>query len=95
MSKIDIHAHHTMDREHAQDAAERLSADLAEKFGIDYGWDGDVIHFDRPGVHGQITVNGEEIHVQAHLGFMLAMLKGPIEQEIHRYLREEFGCTFS
>ena len=92
MSNIDIHAFHDMDREHAQEAAEELSRDLAEKFGIDYGWDGDVIHFERPGVHGQITVNGQEIHVQAHLGFMLALLKGPIEDEIQRYLRDEFGC---
>lgn len=94
MSTIDIHAHHALSREDAQEAAERLSAELAEKFNIDYGWDGDEIHFERPGVHGQIRVNGEEIHVQAHLGFMLAMLRGPIEQEIIRYLSEEFGCTF-
>lgn len=92
MSNIDIHAYHTMDREHAQEAADRLSRDLAEKFGIEYGWDGDVIHFERPGVHGQIIVTGEEIHVQAQLGFMLALLKSPIEQEVSRYLKEEFGC---
>ena len=84
-----------MSYEQAQDAADKLSADLASKFGIDYGWDGDDIHFERPGVHGQIRVDGEAIHVQAHLGFMLALMKTPIEDEIRRYLGEEFGCTFS
>ena len=37
MSNIDIHAHHTMTREEAQEAAESLSRDLAEKFDIEYG----------------------------------------------------------
>ena len=94
MSNIDIHAHHVLSLEDAQTAADQLAQDLSEKFSIEYGWDGDEIHFERPGVHGQISVNGEEIRVQAYLGFLLAMLKIPIEQEIVRYLREHFGCSF-
>ncbi|MEM1412216.1 MAG: polyhydroxyalkanoic acid system family protein [Pseudomonadota bacterium] len=92
MSKIDIHARHSMERAEAQQAADDLSRDLAEKFGIDYGWEGDTIHFERPGVQGQIDVTSDEIHIQAHLGFMLALLKTPIEDEVTRYLREHFGC---
>ncbi len=92
MSRIDIRARHQLKRKDAQAAADDLSRDLAEKFGIDWGWDGDTIHFERPGVQGQIDVTGDEIHVQAHLGFMLALLRGPIEDEITRYLREHFGC---
>ena len=95
MSNVDIHAQHTLSHEAAQDAADELAQDLALKFGIDYGWDGDEIHFERPGVHGRIQVMNNEIRVQAYLGFLLAMLKGPIEQEIVRYLKEHFGCTFS
>ena len=53
MSQIDINAAHTLSREEAQAAADSLSQDLARKFDIDYGWDGDVIHFERPGVQGQ------------------------------------------
>ena len=94
MSTIDVHAHHEMSLEDAQQAADELACDLAEKFAIDYGWDGDEIHFERPGVHGSIMVSGVEIRVQANLGFLLVMLKGPIEQEIIRYLKEHFGCTF-
>lgn len=94
MSIIDIHAFHTMSHEQAQQAADDLSRDLAEKFSIDYGWDGDEIHFERPGVHGQISVLESEIRIQARLGLMLMMLKGPIETEIVRYLEEHFGCTF-
>jgi len=95
MSRIDIHAYHDLSREAAQAAADELARDLAEKFSIDYGWDGDEIHFERPGVHGQILVQRDQIRIQAYLGFLLAILKGPIEQEIVRYLREHFACRFT
>ena len=94
MSTIDIHAHHTLSHEQALDAADKLSIDLAEKFGIDYGWEDEVIHFERPGVHGQILVQDSELRIQASLGWMLMMLKEPIEREIVRYLQEHFGCRF-
>ena len=94
MSTIDIHAFHTLSHEEALDAADKLSIDLSEKFGINYGWEDEVIHFERPGVDGQILVQDTELRIQANLGFMLMMLKGPIEQEIVRYLEEHFGCSF-
>ncbi len=94
MSTIDIHAHHTLSHEDALQAADELSCDLSEKFGINYGWEDEVIHFERPGVNGQILVQDSELRIQANLGLMLMMLKGPIEQEIFRYLKEHFGCSF-
>ena len=94
MSTIDIHAFHTLSHEEALNAANELSIDLAEKFGIDYGWEDEVIHFERTGVNGQILVQENELRIQANLGLLLMMLKTPIEQEIIRYLEEHFGCSF-
>ena len=94
MSTIDIHAFHTLSHEEALNAADELSIDLAKKFGIDYGWDDEVINFERPGVNGQILVQENELRIQANLGLLLMMLKTPIEQEIIRYLKEHFGCSF-
>ena len=94
MSVIDMHAEHDMSREEAQAAADRLAADLAQKFSINYDWHGDHIHFDRPGVDGTITVRESEIRIKAHLGLMLMFLKGRIEDEITRYLGEHFDCRF-
>ncbi len=91
---IDILAKHNLSHEEALTAADELSCDLSEKFGIEYGWEDDVIHFERPGVDGQIRVQDDEIRVQANLGIMLMMLKGPIEQEIVVYLQQHFGCHF-
>ena len=94
MSTIDIHAYHKLSHEEALQAADDLSRDLAEKFSIDYGWEDEVIHFERPGVDGRILVQETELRIQADLGFMLMMLKSPIEQEIVRYLKKHFGCSF-
>jgi len=94
MSTIDIHAFHKLSHEEALNAADALSVDLSEKFGIDYGWEDEVIHFERPGVNGQILVQEREHRIKANLGIMLMILKTPIEQEIMRYLKEHFGCSF-
>ena len=89
-----MRARHTMSVEDAQQAADELAGDLAEKFEINYGWDGDHIHFERPGVHGKITVRENEIRIKAVLGLMLIFLKPVIEDEITQYLESHFGCTF-
>lgn len=94
MSYIDMHACHTLDHKEAQSAADRLAADLARKFDINYEWSGDHIHFDRPGVDGTITVRDSEIRIKARLGLVLMFLKGRIEEEIVTYLTEHFDCTF-
>jgi len=94
MSTIDVHAFHRMNLDDAQQAADDLANDLATKFDVDYGWDGDVIHFERSGVAGTITVGKTEIHVVAKLGLLLMMLKERIEEETRHYLQTHFGCTF-
>lgn len=94
MSTIEIHAFHHLKKKAAQQAADNLANDLAQKFDIEYEWEGDAIHFERVGVSGSITVEQKEIRIEAQLGFLLLMLKSRIEDEIRRYLQEHFDCTF-
>jgi putative polyhydroxyalkanoate system protein len=94
MSHIDLHANHSLSHAAAKSAAEELASDLAREFEIEYAWDGDHIHFERPGVNGSIMVGERDIHITARLGFMLMFLRTRIEEEIVRYLSEHFGCTF-
>ena len=75
----------------ARAAIERVAQHIAEKFDVEYGWDGNRMAFSRGGVDGQIAVSSKEVHVTATLGFLLGAIKGPIEREIQRYLDEEFG----
>lgn len=87
---IDIRKTHSMSLEDAQQVADELAADLAEKFSIEYGWDEDTIVFERPGVHGEIDVDERCVHVRARLAFLFTYLQPAVEKEINRYLDEHF-----
>jgi putative polyhydroxyalkanoate system protein len=88
---IDIKKNHNKSLEEAQQIADDLAQDLADKFSIEYGWDGDTLVFHRLGVQGEIDVDENVVHVRAKLGFLLKYLEPAVEKEIHRYLDEHFG----
>ena len=90
MSRIDIRHAHSLPPKKARKAIEEVAKKLAERFGMDYDWDGDTLNFNRSGVEGHIEMEEDRLHVTAQLGFFLAALKGPIEQEIKRVLEERF-----
>ncbi|MGY6630606.1 MAG: polyhydroxyalkanoic acid system family protein [Wenzhouxiangella sp.] len=87
---INIRKEHNKSLEEAQQIADNLAQDLADKFSIDYGWDGDTLVFQRMGVNGEIDVDEQAVHVKARLGFFLSYLEPAVEKEIHRYLDEHF-----
>jgi putative polyhydroxyalkanoate system protein len=91
MSQIDIRHNHSMPAKKARKAMEDVAKKLSERFGMDYNWEGDTLHFSRSGVDGQIALEEDQLHVRAKLGFLLAAMKGPIEQEIRRVLTERFS----
>ena len=90
MSRIDIRHAHSLPKAKARKAVEDVAKKLAEKFDMDYGWDGDILNFSRSGVDGHIALEPDELHVYAKLGFLTAMFKEPIEGEIKRVLKEKF-----
>ncbi len=90
MSRIDIRHAHSLPKAKARKAIEDVAKKLAEKFDMDYGWDGDTLNFSRSGVDGAIELAATELHVHAKLGFLTAMFKDPIESEIRRVLKEKF-----
>ncbi|WP_297831847.1 polyhydroxyalkanoic acid system family protein [Thermomonas sp.] len=90
MSRIEIRHAHSLTRAKAKKAIDEVAVKLAERFGIDYAWEGDALQFSRPGVDGEIALGEGELHVHAKLGFFAAMFKEPIESEIRRVLKEKF-----
>jgi putative polyhydroxyalkanoate system protein len=91
MHSIDIKRKHSLEHKKAKTAVQHVADHVSEKFGIEYAWEGDTLHFQRSGVDGHIKVNPKSIHVIADLGFFLSALKSPMEREINRYLDEEFS----
>ena len=90
MSRIDIRHPHSLSKAKARKAIEDVARKLAEKFDMDYGWEGDTLNFSRSGVDGHIVLGPDDLHVHAKLGFLTAMFKDPIENEIRRVLKERF-----
>ncbi|MFA5684255.1 MAG: polyhydroxyalkanoic acid system family protein [Lysobacteraceae bacterium] len=91
MASIDIRRRHNKSLKDARKAVEHVAQRMAEKFAVDYSWEGNTLHFNRAGVDGRIALERDEVHVEANLGFFLSALKGPIEQEIHRRIETEFA----
>lgn len=87
---IDIRKQHSMRLEDAQQVADELASDLSDKFSVNYGWDGDTILFQRPGVDGEIDVDENSVRVRARLAFLFTYLQPAVEREISRYLDEHF-----
>ena len=89
-ASIDIQHPHSKTPAQARKAVEGVAKKLAERFEMDYGWDGDTLNFSRSGVEGKIALLADKLRVTANLGFLLSAMKGPIETEIRRVLSEKF-----
>jgi len=92
MSTVHIRRVHGQSLKKAREAAQRIADELAAEFDIDCEWDGDVLNFKRSGVQGTLSVDKEALEVNAKLGLMVSLLKGRIEQEVHRWCDEQFGA---
>ena len=91
MPGIDIRHKHSMPLPKARKAVEDVAKKLAERFDVEYDWDGDNLNFNRSGVDGRIALSPKQLHVTAQLGFLLSMMKDPVEKEIRRVLDERFS----
>jgi putative polyhydroxyalkanoate system protein len=91
MPTIDIKRSHTRPIPEAKKSIERIAEQLAKKFEVTWKWEGNTLRFERSGVDGFIKLTAKQVHVVVNLGFLLSMLKTPVEREINRYLDEGFG----
>lgn len=90
MSHIDIHHSHSLPHDQARAAVQEVADKLADRFGVDYRWQGDSLKFARGGVDGRIDLAPSSLRVTAKLGLLASAFKGPIEAEIRRVLDERF-----
>lgn len=88
MPGIDIRHPHQLPLAQARQAVEQAVATLGHRYGLDYRWEGDTLHFVRPGVDGHIALAPGEVHVTATLGMLLSAMRGRIQSELERLLAE-------
>ena len=91
MSDIYIQREHRTSLAEARAAATAVAKDISERYDVQYQWHDDELHFTRPGVDGTICIDDDHIEVSAKLGFMLKMLKGPIETVVNEQLDALFS----
>ena len=91
MSSIDIVHAHALAAPAARQAIEEVAAKLADRFGLQSNWRGDVLDFSGSGVDGAIELQPTAVRVTAKLGFLLSAMKGMVESEIQRVLKEKLG----
>lgn len=91
MANIDIQHPHSLPHAEARQAVEQAITRLGQKFGLDYRWEGDTLHFARSGVDGRIALVPGSVHVTATLGMLFSAMKGTIESELRRMLQERLS----
>ena len=91
MATISIDRTHRLSHKNARDIAERLARDLEKRFALAWNWEGDDVHFKRPGVSGNMHVGKTRITLDVTLGLLLTPLKPAIEREIQAQLDKLTG----
>ena len=91
MSSIDVRHAHSLPDAQAREAIDQVAAKLSERFGLEANWAADVLNFRGSGVDGAIELQPGAVRVTAKLGFLLSAMKGMVETEIQRVLKEKLG----
>ena len=86
MADIELHRTHHLGLRGARAAADKMAERLDEKFDLSSEWKGDTLQFSRAGVNGRLVVTDHDMTLDITLGFMLKMMKGPIEKAVHEQL---------
>jgi putative polyhydroxyalkanoate system protein len=90
MSKIHLRREHDLTPKAARKKVERVAEALASRFDAECEWQGDVLSVNHPNVNGKVTVGRNEVVVEARLGFLVALFRDRIDEELVRILDKEF-----
>ena len=90
MSKIHLRREHDLTPNAARKKVERVAEVLAKRFDAECLWKGDVLSVNHPSVNGKVTVGKNDVVVEAKLGFLVAMFRDRIDEELVRILDKEF-----
>jgi len=82
MADIEIRRSHGTTLDAARASAERIAAELGERFGLRGEWQGDTFNFKRSGLAGFLKVSGEDLHLSVSLGLLLKAMREPIERAV-------------
>jgi len=76
--------HHALSLARARALVQKIADRLAAEHHLKSEWHGNMLRFERTGIHGDIHVAESKVHLEVNLGFLLKPLKGALLQEIER-----------
>lgn len=86
MATIRIERSHQLSHGDAKALVERVARDLEKRFDLRWRWDGDDVHFTRPGASGFMRVGATALVLEVRLGLLLSPLKPAIERQMNANL---------
>jgi putative polyhydroxyalkanoate system protein len=90
MADIEIKRVHNLGMKAARAAADRMADHLGRKFDLKGDWEGNVLHFERPGVTGSLSISDKDLNLRVALGFLLKAMRGSIETAVRHELDKLF-----
>ena len=90
MSRIQLRRSHDLTAKAARQKVDRMAAALAKRFEAECRWKGNVLSIEHSSVTGKVVVGKDEIVVDAKLGFLLAMFRDCVDEELVQILDAEF-----
>jgi len=82
MSDITLVRRHVLPIRIAKARVQKTADELASEYGLRSEWAGNILHFDRSGLHGQMQVNDSEVRLQVNLSLLLKPLKAQLISRI-------------
>ncbi len=86
MADIELTRPHTLGKDGARQAVERVARDLEQTLHFKQRWQGDTLHVQRTGAEGRIDVRDDAVQVIIELGFLLKSMRGQVRREAERLL---------
>ncbi|WP_439101197.1 polyhydroxyalkanoic acid system family protein [Congregibacter sp.] len=88
MAGFQIRKPHSMNKAELREAAEGLAKQLEGSHGVRARWEGDSVRIKGAGVDGKLTLSDVDVLVSVELGLMASAFKGPLRNEVQRFLDE-------
>lgn len=90
MAHITIVQEHSLTPKKAREAAQKVADKIADEYEMACRWDGDVLHFERSGVEGSLTLESRRAQMQIKLGFLFSAFAAKIESKIAENMQKVF-----
>ncbi len=91
MADISITHKHKLSHKKAKAAAQKVVDQLAEEYGIEAEWEGDVLHFKRSGVSGTLALSANTAQMDITLGFLFMAFSSTIEEKVQQNMKKVFA----